>query len=81
MCTRPGGGTYTVSDDRPVLEFYYAHRDDSAEALMHAGMTNTDMWGQDLTQVPGFEAEAVRILKLIREKGALEAYRSACAAN
>ena len=81
VCTRPGGGTYTVSDDRPVLEFYYAHRDDSAEALMHAVMTNTDMWGQDLTQVPGFEAEAVRILKLIREKGALEAYKSACAAN
>ena len=71
------GNEYTVSDDRWVLEFYNAHRDDDAAALVHAVMTNADMWGQDLTQVPGFEAEVVRILKLIREKGALEAY-AAC---
>ena len=73
----PKGNEYTVSDDRWVLEFYNAHRDDSPEALVHAVMTNADMWGQDLTQVPGFEAEVVRILKLIREKGAREAY-AAC---
>jgi len=39
-------------------------------------MTNTDMWGQDLTQVPGFEAEVVRILKLIRKDGALAAFKA-----
>ncbi len=71
------GNDYTVSDDRWVLEFYHAHKADSPEALVHAVMTNEAMWGQDLTQVPGFEAEVVRILKLIREKGALEAY-AAC---
>ena len=77
VCKRPNGDEYTVNDDRWVLEFYYAHKDDSPEDLVHAVMTNTDMWGQDLTQVPGFEAEVVRILKLIRKDGALAAYKEA----
>ena len=76
VCKRPKGNEYTVSDDRWVLEFYNAHKDDTEEALIHAVMTNTDMWGQDLTQVPGFEAEAVRILKQIRTEGALAAYKA-----
>ena len=45
------------------------------EELVHAVMTNTEMWGQDLTEVPGFEAEAVRVLKVIRGEGALAAYK------
>ena len=70
------GNEYVVSDDRWVLEFYYAHKGDSAQELVHAVMTNTDMWGQDLTQVPGFEDEVVRILKQIRAEGALAAYKA-----
>ena len=76
VCKRAKGNEYTVSDDRWVLEFYFAHKDDAPEALIHAVMTNTDMWGQDLTLVPGFEAEAVRILKFIREQGTLAAYKA-----
>ena len=76
VCRRPKGNEYTVSDDRWVLEFYYAHRNDSPEELIHAVMTNKEMWGQDLTEVPGFEQEAVRILKQIREEGALLAYKA-----
>ena len=74
VCRRPKGNDYTVSDDRYVLEFYWSHRNDTPEELVHAVMTNTEMWGQDLTEVAGFEAEAVRILKVIREKGALKAF-------
>ena len=40
-------------------------------------MTNEQMWGQDLTKVPGFEAATVKNLKLIREQGARAAY-AAC---
>ena len=76
VCRRPKGNEYIVSDDRWVLEFYYAHRNDSPEDLIHAVMTNTEMWGQDLTEVPGFEKEAVRILKQIREEGSLAAYKA-----
>lgn len=76
VCRRAKGNVYTCSDDRPVLEFYYAHRDDSVEALVHAVMTNTRMWGQDLTAIAGFEAATVANLKKIRSEGALAAYAS-----
>ena len=76
ICRRPKGNEYTVNDDRWVLEFYLAHRNDSPEDLVHAVMTNTEMWGRDLTEVPGFEEAAVRILKQIRADGALAAYRA-----
>lgn len=76
VCRRPKGNTYTANDDRWVLEFYYAHRDDREEKLVHAVMTNTQMWGQDLTQIPGFEAATVENLKTIRTLGAVAAYKA-----
>ncbi len=39
-------------------------------------MTNTQMWGQDLTQIHGFEAATVANLTKIRTEGALAAYAS-----
>ena len=79
VCRRPKGNSYVVSDDRYVLEFYWNHREDSPEELVHAVMANTEMWGQDLTEIAGFEAAAVRILKLIRSEGALAAFRACLA--
>lgn len=75
ICNR-GKNNYTVSDDRYVLEFYYAHKDNSPEELTHAVLINKDMWGQDLTEIPGLEALVVNDLKLIRSSGAREAFRS-----
>ena len=49
----------------------------SVEELVHAVMTNEQMWGQDLTKIPGFEAATVANLKKIREEGAMAAY-AAC---
>ena len=79
VCRRPKGNEYTVSDDRWVLEFFLDHGNDSPEDLVHAVMTNQDMWGQDLTEVPGFEAEVIRILKQIRTEGSLAAYKACLA--
>ena len=76
ICRRPKGNEYTVSDDRWVLEFYWAHRNDDPAALVHAVMTNAEMWGQDLTLVPGLEAEVARSLALIRREGALAACKA-----
>ena len=76
VCKRPKGNTYTVNDDRWVLEFYNAHKDDDIPTLVHAVMTNEQMWGQDLTKVLDFEEVTVKNLKMIREKGALTAYAS-----
>lgn len=77
VCRRPKGDSYTCSDDRWVLEFYHAHRNDSPEALVHQVMTNERMWGMDLTQIEGFEGAAVQSLKKIRTEGALAAF-AAC---
>ena len=68
--------SYTISEDKWALEFYFAHKDDSPEELVHAVLTNQEMWGQDLTQVQGLEAQVVKDLKLIRESGTLEAFKS-----
>ena len=76
LCKRPKGNTYTVSDDRDVLEFYWAHREDSEEELVHAVLTNEKMWGQDLTEVAGLEETVTNLLRMIRRDGALAAFRS-----
>ena len=74
MCRRPNGDEYTVSDDRWALEFFWNHRNDDVEALVHAVMTNEAMWGLDLTALPHFEATTVENLKLIREEGTLKVF-------
>lgn len=77
VCRRPKGNCYTCSDDRWVLEFFYAHREDDAAALTGAVLANERMWGQDLTAIPGFADAVTADLRLIREQGALAAY-AAC---
>ena len=76
VCRRPKGNSYICSDDRWALEFYYAHKEASVEELVHAVMTNEQMWGCDLTQIAGFEAATVENVKKIRTEGALAAYAS-----
>ena len=72
VAKRPAGNTYTISDDRDILEFYYNHKDDSVKDLVHAVCTNTSFWGQDLTQIAGFEEAVVKTLTEIEEKGTYE---------
>ena len=76
VCKRPAGNEYVVSDDRWALDFYYEYRNDSAEDLVHAVLTNEKMWDQDLTQIKGLEETVVADLKKIREEGAKAAYAS-----
>lgn len=76
VCRRAKGNTYVCSDDRWVLEFYWDHRDDTLEDLVHSVMTNEQMWGEDLTEIDGFEKLTVRNLEKIRKEGAIAAYAS-----
>ena len=76
VCRRPKGDCYNAVDDGWVLDFYYAHRNDSIEDLVHAVMTNEQMWGQDLTEISGFEVATVGNLKKICAEGAAAAYAS-----
>ena len=76
VCRRPKGNEYTVSDDRWVLEFYYARRQDSAADLARAVLANRDMWGMDLTAVPHLLDSVISDLVIIRRDGAMAAFRS-----
>ena len=76
VCRRPKGNTYTCSDDRWALEFYWEHRNHSVEELVHAVMKNEQMWGRDMTEIAGFEDAVVRGLHMIREQGASAAFAS-----
>lgn len=62
LARRADGTEYTISDDKAVLEFYLAHRNDSAKDLITAVCQNTDFWGEDLTELPGFAEAAVEAL-------------------
>lgn len=74
ICKRPAGNTYTVSDDRWVLEFYYEHRNDSEEDLVRAVLGNKKMWDRDLNDIAGLTDAVVKDLKKIRTEGAEAAY-------
>ena len=76
ICKRPAGNEYKIQDDAWALDFYFERKDASAESLVHDVLTNVQMWDQDLTKIEGLEAKVVENLKLIREKGAKEAYAS-----
>ncbi|SFU38358.1 tagaturonate reductase [Butyrivibrio sp. M55] len=76
ICKRPAGNTYTVSDDRWALEFYYEHRNDSAEELVKKVLGNTDMWGRDLNDIEGLTEAVTKYLTKIRTEGAEAAYAS-----
>lgn len=70
--SRPAGNEYSIKDDKPVLQFFYDHRNDDAAALTHAVCTNVDFWDEDLSKIPGFEKAVAGYLKDIQEKGAYE---------
>ena len=76
VCKRAKGNTYTCSDDRWALEFYWNHKDDSDADLVHAVLTNEQMWDQDLTGIDGLEAAVLADLTKIRTEGAEAAYAS-----
>lgn len=69
---RPAGDEYTVKDDKPILQFFYDHKDDDAASLTHAVCSNADFWGEDLSKIQGFEETVAGYLKAIKEKGAYE---------
>ena len=66
---RPDGTVYTISDDKAVLDFYYAHKDDSARDLAFAVCQNTDFWGEDLSLIPGFAEMVADTLETIDKEG------------
>lgn len=73
---RPAGNEYTVKDDRPILQFYYDHRNDDVKTLVHAVCVNEEFWGEDLSAIAGFEDAVAEYVAAIEEKGAYEVMKS-----
>lgn len=71
---RPAGNEYTVKDDRPILQFYYDHRNDDVKTLVHAVCVNEEFWGEDLSAIAGFEDAVAGYVAAIEEKGAIIAF-------
>ena len=69
---RNGKNQYPISDDPKVLEFYNAHKDDSAADYVHAALSETSFWGKDLTALAGLEETVVNDFTFIQEKGCYE---------
>lgn len=76
VASRPDGEKYIISDDKSVLEFYLAHKDDSSHDLAYAVCKNADFWGEDLSELPGFADTVANALEQIELKGTYEVMKS-----
>ena len=74
VCSR-GGEEYGIRDERFILEFYEAHREDDAAALAEAVLANRQFWGTDLTVYEGLVQKVAANLQMIEEEGAYELMR------
>lgn len=78
---------YEVKDDDWILDFYDAHRDDTAEEIVHAVVHNERMWGTALAGLSvtdpasgsaiTFEAAVIEALKRIETVGMYNALAEA----
>lgn len=67
-----GEEEYPIKDDQNILEFYNAHKDDDAQTLAKAVLSNTEFWGEDLSAVAGLLDEVTADLTIIKEQGSYE---------
>ncbi len=70
-----GEEEYAIQDDRFILEFYYAHREDDSRAIAEAVLSNTEFWEEDLTTYDGLVEAVADDLQVIEEQGAYELMR------
>lgn len=66
-----GEEEYSICDDTNVLSFFCEHREDSPEAFVHAVCSNESFWGEDLSRLPGFEAQVLKDYRTILAQGTL----------
>lgn len=60
---------HLLKDDATVLAFYDAHKEDSLSELAHYVCSNQNFWGEDLSQLPGFEQAIAQLLEKIEKNG------------
>ena len=66
------GESYSIKDDMEVLEFFKENSVKDTKEFVHNFLSNIHFFGQDLTEVPGFEQAVVAYLDEIDAKGTYE---------
>ena len=69
LICRRGDETYTLQDDAAVLKFFAESGTMTPAEQVKAFLSCEAFFGQDLTQIPGLEAEVAQALADILEKG------------
>ena len=64
-----------IKDEPAVHEFYAKHKTDTLSDFVHAVLSNTNFWGEDLSQIPGFEEQVISYLNDIESIGTYEVMR------
>jgi len=64
-----GNNDYLIKDGANILAFFASMHNLSDAELVHAVCANVDLWGEDLTLLPGFETTVLEYLTVIRTKG------------
>lgn len=67
-----GSNEYAIRDDRFILQFFDQHKDDAADMLAQAVLSNEEFWGEDLTGIPGLLEAVTKDLAAVRANGAYE---------
>ena len=69
------GITYTIQDESaPLFARYWQHTD--AAKIVNEVCHNQDLWGMDLTSLPGWEKLVTRQLELLLQEGAVAILRA-----
>lgn len=63
---RPDGSEHVIHDDKNVLEFFAENSNKDATEFVHATISNTAFWGEDLSKYDGFEEAVTNWLKKIK---------------
>lgn len=63
------GEEYQILDDMTVLEFFAANSEKTPAEFAKAVLSNTDFWGQDLSQIDGLTDCITEYISSIRENG------------
>lgn len=74
-----GDETYTINDNKDVLEFFAANSTKPAAEFVHAYLSNTAFHGEDLTKYAGLEEAVTAYLEDIRTNGMRAAVESVIA--
>lgn len=64
-----GKSRYEIKDDSWVLDFFYAHRNDSPDTFISALIHNQRMWGCELAELPGFQQTVTDLFAQIQTNG------------